>query len=51
MTTTVLLVIAAAVAGLVGARLLDRRRERPVVVRSRRMPDDMFAYTMYDDPC
>ena len=50
MTTALLIVIVATVAGLAGASLAGWRRE-PRVASGRRTGDDMFAYTMYDDPC
>jgi hypothetical protein len=51
MTATLILIIVTAVAGIAGAGFLDRRRQRLVAAASRRTSDDMFAYTMYDDPC
>jgi len=51
MTTTLLTIIVAAVAGFAGASLAGGRRQPTVAASAPRPVDDMFAYTMYDDPC
>jgi hypothetical protein len=51
MTATLIIIIVTALAGFAGVGLLHRRRQQPVAAANGRTPDDMFAYTMYDDPC
>jgi len=51
MTATLLFIIVAAVGIFAGAELLDGRRQRTATAGNPPAPDDMFAYTMYDDPC
>jgi hypothetical protein len=51
MTATLLLIIVTAVAGIAGVGLLKRRPQEQPAAAGRHSGDDMFAYTMYDDPC
>ena len=55
MTNEVLMIVATVVAGLSAAGLiawLMRPRQQAAISRKRRAQlEDMFAYTMYDDPC
>jgi hypothetical protein len=55
MTTELLFIIATMLTAFVTAGLiawLRRPRHRPVLTGAHGAPiDDMFAYTMYDDPC
>jgi hypothetical protein len=52
MTATLLFIIVAAAVGVfAGAGLVGARRQPTVTAGNRRSVDDMFAYTMYDDPC
>ena len=55
MTTELLFIIATVLTGFVTAGLiawLRRPRRRHVLAGARGAQfDDMFAYTMYDDPC
>jgi len=55
MTTELLFIIATVLTALVTAGLiawLRRPRQRHVLTGARSAQfDDMFAYTMYDDPC
>lgn len=54
MTNELVLFIVTVVAGLSAAGVLSwmmRPRQRAVPSRRRAQGDDMFAYTMYDDPC
>jgi hypothetical protein len=50
MTTGVLLITLTAIAGL-AATGLWMIRPRPRAAIARPLPEDIFAYTMYDDPC
>ncbi len=55
MTNEVVMIVATVVAGLSAAGLITwlmRPRQLPAIGRKRRAQfEDMFAYTMYDDPC
>lgn len=48
-TETVLIALSALAALALGGLLA--RRPRPAPARRRALPEDMFAYSMYDDPC
>jgi hypothetical protein len=50
MTTETVLIALSAIAALAVGGLLAIR-PRPATARRRPLPEDMFAYSMYDDPC
>jgi hypothetical protein len=55
MTNELMMIVATVVAGLSAAGLiawLMRPRPQPAIASKRKTQfEDMFAYTMYDDPC